>query len=398
MKIAYITNFISPKFAELYCCGKSYSVSASLKSTGITRAFLQAGHEVTVFSPGLTICHNVIYGFTELLQFPEGTATIVYPTIISFPKCSVFNSIQLYMLLRRYVKLNYFDIFIYYNITIDAALNMRNFKNSTHILDYEDNIFNRARRGGRSRFKLLKKLLFRYVLYNSDGAIIVGKNMLSEYSQLRKVQIPGVINQENSEYEMKGLKQLCPSKPVKLLLAGGLHYSKGPDLMILALHLIETPCELHLYGGGVLEKNTKSLLFNLPSQHKVILHGFVENGELLRIMSVESNILINCTRNMGVEPQSEGYPFKMLEYASVGVPILSSRICKLDEEFNQHVNFYEIESPKEIAVVLRRIIENYESAIIRSESLKSLVLKRYSISGVSEKLDKFVNYLNDTSE
>jgi len=91
MKIAYITHFITPTFSEKFCKNKSYSISASLKSTAITRAILKAGHEITIFSPGLTICNKLIKAHTEQIIYPEGEVIVHYPNIISYPKCSLIN-------------------------------------------------------------------------------------------------------------------------------------------------------------------------------------------------------------------------------------------------------------------------------------------------------------------
>ncbi len=390
MKIAYISNFIDPSFSNQHCIGKSYSVSATFKSTAIARALLQAGHEISIFSPGLTVCNKFIKTHNEKIVFPEGAITVYYSNILSYSKCSFINSLLLYKFLKKHLKSHRYDMLIYYNISWDAALNISAFKNGIRVLEYEDNIFNKALRGGKNQFVWIKRKLFKYVINRTDAAIIVGKNMLSDNNSLKKIQIPGAINEDVTENTDHILKPIKLNRSVKLLLAGGLHYSKGPDLIIRALIHVCTPCELHFFGSGSLDKAANKLIDCLPKQHKVIIHGFTPHKELIRIMSNEAHILVNSTRNMGLEAQSEGYPFKMLEYAATGIPIISSRIGKLDDEFNKLVNFYETENPDEIAEVINYVINNYESCVKNAHQLQSRVLVEYSINGISNKLKAFI--------
>jgi glycosyltransferase involved in cell wall biosynthesis len=139
-----------------------------------------------------------------------------------------------------------------------------------------------------------------------------------------------------------------------------------------------------------LDKDINEMINFLPKQHKVIIHGFVSHKKLIRIMSEETHILLNSTRNMGVDEQSEGYPFKMLEYAATGIPIISSRIGKLDNEFNKLVNFYETENPNEIANVIKYVINNYENCVKNAYMLQSHVLEEYSIPTISRKIGLFI--------
>ena len=396
MRIAYITNFISPTFSEKFCKGKNYTVSATLKSTAIARALLKAGHEVIIYSPALTVCNKLIKAHCEQIHYPEGEITLYYPNIISYPKCSFINSFLLRKLLKKHLKIWSYDILLYYNITLDSALNLHDFRNKIRILEYEDNIFNKALRGGHNRFEWLKGKLFNFVIKRTDAAIITGKNMLKDFKSLPKIQIPGAINEDVIENIDKSINPSKLCYPVKLLMAGGLHYSKGPDLIIKALYNISTPCEIHFYGHGTLDKEANEMIRFLPKQHKIIIHGFVSHKELIRIMSEETHILVNSTRSMGVDEQSEGYPFKMLEYAATGIPIISSKIGKLDDEFNKLVNFYETENPNEISNVIKFVINDYDNCVKNAHKLQSHVLKEYSIPGITAKLELFIKEISKT--
>ncbi|HBE42913.1 MAG TPA: hypothetical protein DDW27_17265 [Bacteroidales bacterium] len=397
MKIAYISNYLGPLFIKQYCNEKRFSVSATFKSTAIARALLKGGHDVTIFSPGITICNRFIKSYVEVVYFPEGLIKIFYPEIISFRKCSFINSILLWRVLRKKSVNQEFDLLLFYNISWDAALCLPIFSNRYCILEYEDNIFNKALKGQKNKFEWLKLRLFRHVIKQIDAAIITGKEMLNTSNVKTKVHIPGAISEDVIDNIVFKEKTLSNGFPVKLLLAGGLHYSKGPDLIIKALSFVKYSCELTLYGSGLLDTDAVGLIPTVPKYHKIILHDFVQHDELIKIMSNEAHILLNSTRDMGVPPGSAGYPFKMMEYASTGRPIVSSRIGRFDDEFNKLVTFYENEDPEEIGQAITYVIEHYQECARMALVLQKRTISEFSIDGISQKLNLFIKEVSNNN-
>lgn len=392
MKIAYIANFIGPEFVEKYC-HKSYAASATLKSTAIARALLRAGYEVTIYSPGITVCNRLIPAFTESIDFPEGKLNVVYPLVVSYRKCSIVNTLTLGGRINQELKNKSYDAVLYYNISLDAALCMLLFKKSQKILEYEDNIFNKALKGNINRFELFKKLLYDFVIKHTDAAIVVAKGMLNNGEVKTKVLIPGAINEDVSNNVNVELKTFDPNRAARLVLAGSTHYSKGPDLLLRALEFVTHPCELYFYGNANLDPDTVPLLKNVSARHKVVFGGYVNHDRLIGILTNNSDILLNSTRNMGVAPNSEGFPFKMMEYAATGKPIVSSPIGRLDDDFNRHITYYDREAPEEIAAAINYVIDNYDICAALARKLQARVLKEFSIEGISLKLTDFMNKL-----
>jgi len=394
MKIAYISNYLSKKFIECHSNGINFSVSGTLKSTAIARAFLKAGHEVTIFSPGITVCNKFIKSHSEIINYPEGKLTVKYPDIVSFRKCSLINSLLLHSALLKNLCYKEFDVILFYNITLDAALNLHLFKNKLRVLEYEDNIFNKSTRGKNNKGLWFKKRLFKYVINRTDCSIIVGKAMLSNLPYIKKIQIPGAIFEDVIENISFERKKWDGTFPIIVSLAGGLHYSKGADLIIQALDFMEYPVEVRFYGSGIIDNYTMNLIKNVSIRHKIKNFGFLRHNELIKILGNESHILINSTRSMGVEPNSEGYPFKMLEYAAIGRPIVSSTIGRLDDEFNECISFYDSEEPEEIAEAIMRIVKNYDIYSLKAVALQKRVINEFSISGISEKIQSFIKEIN----
>lgn len=389
MKIAYYTSYLGNEFRRKYCGGKSFAVSGTLKCQGIARALMLAGHEVVIYSPGITTCNMKIPAFTEEEKYPEGVLTIKYGNIFSFRKCAPVNDYLLGRFISRELKENQYDVFLYYNITLGAALNISKFRTSLKVIEYEDNIFNKALAGGKNDFVWAKTKLYNYLLQKTDAAVVVCKGMLVNNEVKHRVLVPGIINEEVIANVTSRINRIGLPKPVKIILTGGTHYSKGPDLLIKALKYIKYPCSIDFYGNGSFDAAAKEEIAKIPAIHSVQIKGYMPHKELIQILDKDADILVNTTRNMGVALNSAGFPFKMMEYASTGRPIVSSEIGKLDEEYNRHITYYESEDPESIAAAIEDVIENYDEKVRLAMSLQKMVLNEYSINGVSRKLDIF---------
>ncbi|MDY6250626.1 MAG: glycosyltransferase family 4 protein [Bacteroidaceae bacterium] len=390
MRIAYFCNYVGDEFRRKYCGGKKFALSGILKSQGIARSLLKAGHEVTIYSPALTVCRQFIPQFTEEEHFEEGILVIKYPPLLSFRKCGPINAIRLRQLIKRDVKEEDYDVFIYYNITFGAALLLNIFKNSIRILEYEDNIFNKNLVGEKNKYNRIKLWRYNYVIPRTDGVMAVCMGMLNHGEVPNRILTPGIINEEVINNVSDRKNQLAKGKPVKIFLTGGTHYSKGSDLLIGAMRYVKTPCSLEIYGNGQFYNKALEELKLVPNYHQVHLNGYLPHGDLMKLLDKEADILINTTRSMGVGAQAAGFPFKMMEYASTGRPIVSSELGKFDEDFNRHVSYYEGENPQKVAEAIEDVIAHYEERVSLALNLQKRVLDEFSISGTSKKLNSFL--------
>lgn len=388
MKIAYFTAYLGKEFIEKYGKNKRFALSGSLKSLGIARSLMKAGHDVVIFSPGVTTCNAKIQAFTEYESYPEGKLTIKYCDIISRHRYDPVNQLRMFKFLSRENDIEHYDALIYYNITLGAALLARKFKHCFKILEYEDNIFNKALIGGRNDFVWFKTRLYKTIISRTDGLISVCNGlMLSEIKH--KVLIPGIINEEVTDNVSTRVNHLRPNKPVIIILTGGIHYSKGGDLLINSMKYIRTPCIVRVYGNCDLDDNLKSLIQEIPLIHKFEFNGYMQHAELIKTIDRDADILINTTRSMGVGSQAAGFPFKMMEYASTGRPIVSSEIGKLDPDYNNCITYYEDESPEAIAASIEEVIADYDEKVKLALKLQKRVLNEYTIDGTGKKLDIF---------
>ena len=274
MKIAYMTAYLGKEFMEKYGKGKKFALSGPFKSLGIARSMMAAGYDVTIYSPGVTTCDTKVPAFTEVEVYLEGKLTIKYCDIVSKRRCDPINQVRIADLIIKDHKREHFDVLVYYNITIGAALLVKRLKQCINVLEYEDNIFNRALVGDKNNFVSFKTILYNRIIKNTKGVMAVCNGlMLPEVPN--RVLTPGIVNEEVINNVSTRVNKLEVGKPVTIILTGGIHYSKGGDLLLGAMKYIQTPCVVKVYGNCNLDEQLKSLIAEVPVIHKFEFNGYM---------------------------------------------------------------------------------------------------------------------------
>lgn len=124
---------------------------------------------------------------------------------------------------------------------------------------------------------------------------------------------------------------------VKLIYPGSLNWHQGVDIAIKAFHAIrnEAPeAEFHIYGTGGEKDSLASLVQELGLQDRVFMKPFLPLDKIVEAMAAA---------DIGVVPKrndpfgGEAFSTKILEFMSLGVPVVVSR-TRIDEYyFNDYV-------------------------------------------------------------
>lgn len=393
MNIAYYSHYVGREFARRAGMGNKNGGSPSLKTQGMARALLKAGHSVTIYSPAITECNCKVDAFEEIEKFPEGELHIKYPTIMSYRRCGPINDIRVRRLLKRDLKTIKYDAFVYYNIESSFIfLNLFKRKSTIRILEYEDNVLNVTEMVGiEGWFWWRRPILLKYVIKHTDAAFAVCKGMFVNNEVKYKLLTPAVINEEVVNHVTSKKHTLRAGEPTRLFLIGGGHHCKGTDVLVNSLKYVKNPCHVVFYSNPKFFYSVASgEIEKLPPIHKVEVRDLIPHKELMDILNKEADILCSCTRSFELPPQAAGFPSKMMEYAAMGRPVISSEIGMLDDEFNRHITYYEGEDPESLAKCIDEVIENYEEKDRSALELQKIAMRDYSIDGTARKMKAFM--------
>lgn len=396
MNIAYYSHYVGRDFAKKAGMGDKNGGSPSLKTQGMARALLKAGHSVTIYSPAITECNCKIKAFEEVEHFPEGDLHIKYPTVLSFRRCGPINDFRVRRLLKRDLKKIRYDAFVYYNIESSFIyLNLFKKTDTIRILEYEDNVLNVTEMVGiEAKFWWRRPILFKYVIRNTDAAFAVCKGMLVNNEVKFKLLTPAVINEEVIDNVTSEKHSLRPGEQTRLFLIGGGHHCKGTDVLVRSLNYVKNPCHVVFYSNPKFFYSVASEeIAKLPNIHTVEVRDLIPHKELMDILNKEADILCSCTRSFELPPQAAGFPSKMMEYAAMGRPVISSEIGMLDDEFNRHVTYYEGEDPESLGKCIDEVIDNYEEKDRLALELQQIALRDYSIEGTARKIKSFMEMI-----
>ena len=298
--------------------------------------------------------------------------------------------IHFWRLLKETRKRKY-DAYVYYNINKGTVLQFPLFSKSIRIIDYEDNVFNKALAGGKAHNLFLKRFFYKRLVCGTQGMFAVCQGMMENVPIKHKVLTPGIINEEVCESVSNRVNTLTEGKPVHLIISGGMGYDKGTDLLIQALKYVKYPCVLDFYSNINVYEPAVAYLKELPAFHQVNFKGYRPHRELITIMDSDADILLCTTLTLGVAPQSAGFPSKMLEYCATGRPVVSGELAKLDETFNSHITYFHEETPQSLAAAIEDVIINYEEKVKNALELQKIVLSRYTIEGTSERIKEMLD-------
>jgi len=246
-----------------------------------------------------------------------------------------------------------------------------------------------------------KNFLFKLVLNKIDAYISISeelKNYFCKRSMKKTLILPVIV--DISRFEKK-IDNTTVSKRKFLCYMGNMELSKDDvDNIIKAFSIIAnsyTEIDLFLYGNPTTNSNIvlEKLIQDLGMQDRIFLKGKVSGFDV-------PDILLNAHILVSSQPDtiraSGGFPTKLGEYLSTGVPALLTNVGENANyvKENEHVFFAKPQDPLNYAEKLKYILDNYEFALQVAQKAKAFVFDNYSHIIQGKRLKDFISVLNKT--
>jgi glycosyltransferase involved in cell wall biosynthesis/peptidoglycan/xylan/chitin deacetylase (PgdA/CDA1 family) len=163
-----------------------------------------------------------------------------------------------------------------------------------------------------------------------------------------------------------------------MIYPGSYNWHQGLDIAIKALALIKDKApevEFHIYGRGSERENLEKLVDQVGLHEQVFFKDTLPMDQIAEVMS---------NADLGVVPKrndlfgGEAFSTKILEFMSVGIPVIVSRTRIDNYYFNESsVRFFDPEDEQDLARCMLELIQNPDSrmrlAEIASEFVESYI-------------------------
>ena len=187
-----------------------------------------------------------------------------------------------------------------------------------------------------------------------------------DYYIILTEQMNDVVNPHNRPYiVMEGLcdaKRLTASqegKIRKIFYAGGRPSKDGVDLLIAAFkRLTDKNLQLNIYG------NMPNVTIGPdPDDNRIIYHGLVDNKNIVA-EECSSHLLVN-PRPTGEEYTKYSFPSKVMEYMATGVPMVTTRLAGIPEEYYDYVFTFDNCDVDTYHQTLQKILSKPEAELVQ---------------------------------
>lgn len=164
------------------------------------------------------------------------------------------------------------------------------------------------------------------------------------------------------------------SKTIRFAYVGSLAYREGVDTAMEFLTLVNFPFELHYFGNEAIEETAMSIGF----KGRIVTHFYEDYSVLIRELS-NCDLAVHFRRNASIG-DSQGIPFKTLDYINAGLPIIASDI-----------SFYTALSNSYPVVFSLDELDNISFMKDMALKCKETVLKDYDWDNVKTGLNILIN-------
>ena len=212
----------------------------------------------------------------------------------------------------------------------------------TLLLDFHGFLSHEKRAAGHRCIAWIAELISRRTLHRIDGAIEATKFDLEKYRKnIRRFPLRNGIDERLITPSTKDLNLPDKHAKKKIVVASSLsdYYEFDTISKICSALQPKYPeCELHIFGGGAKEREVRQLA---STHQSIFFHGFVPHDELHQFLYKEAFCGVLPVKPDHPIYNQKGivyYPRKVLEYFSVGIPVIFPEYSGKSEILEEGLN------------------------------------------------------------
>ena len=158
--------------------------------------------------------------------------------------------------------------------------------------------------------------------------------------------------------------------PPVIMYAGALSKGFGIPVLLEAVHNLDAPCQLWLFGG---KGECQDLIDEYERKDDRIKYwGKVPRYDLLCAMK-KASVLVSV-KTIEADRSQYQFPSKIMEYASSGTLIAATRVAGIPEEYFSHLIPMESDTPEGVKSTLQKILAlSNEERIAQGEETKNWI-------------------------
>lgn len=376
--ILYIADIHGPKLVKIRKIERNLSFAGTTKVLNIASALQNIVNNIYVYSAGSPAENkfkwyastvelvsnknkkkiNIQYGFAFDNKFIRGT----------------INFLSSFFFISKILKRKSINIIIIYNLTFINLLIIVFAKlfNLKVLLEYEDSVI-----ASRETSRIFFKSFF-YIYEFIASKLIDGVLCPTEKLTLgidNKVILPGIIGDDiylkNSKYK-KINNNFHSIIPLKIIYAGGFDKSKGIDLFLEAINMIDLNIEMVVVGNGPLTQKIEDLC--LQNRHSIKFFQSISRDKLVNHL-YWADVGINTHLNIH---RGGSWPFKVVEYLATCGTVFSSKLESMPSDLKSKLFLYDGESVLDIYNGFNLFIKKWPTLRNSANTRIAWTLKNYS--------------------
>jgi Glycosyltransferase len=227
--------------------------------------------------------------------------------------------------------------------------------------------------GSLSRFlKRLDRAIVRLLASAFHGVIALTPALAEEFAPGTKTLIMEGFVDEKIALPRQEL--MTAKSQYTIAYAGGISESYGVRNLVLAFHRLEDAnLTLHLYGRGPLEDWVRDQCVVDPRMH---FNGAIAHQELI-VNLRQVDMLVNA-RPADQPFVKYSFPSKLLEYIALGVPVVTTRLSGIPDDYFSLVEVVDDDSVESLERAMRSVYAHRGEAEEKAERAQTYVVNEKS--------------------